>query len=208
MPRPRPLPDPAAARSTLVHRLTRRADRLRQLYTRFGTRSRRVFLVWAESTGSARGEGAEVVLARRELLPTPRVTDATAISRRPITIDMVPDGSLRVDQVSCGAYTEDNLRGRKIPSDVGQDPLRPLPESRSLAIDPADPNVPQPIDFFYEIVEDGRGDDPPARSRYMLLSTPWRNETGLYWAFFLQPQSGAFDRDGRSLRDADDVLEV
>lgn len=208
MPRPRPLPDPMAARGTLVHRLTRRADRLRQLYTRFGTRSRRVFLVWTQSTGSTRGTGSEIEIARREILPTPQVSDASSLTRRPITIDTVPEGSLRVDQVSCGAFTEDHLRGRKIPADVGQDPLRPQPESTALVRDLSDPNVPQPFDFFFEVVEDGRGDDPPTRGRYSLLSVPWRNETGMYWGFFLQPQSGARDRFGNSLRDADDVLDI
>src|SRR5690349_24199276 len=108
MPKPRPL-TPSQARSSLAHRFTDRADRLRQLNTRFGLRSRRVFLVWTRFTGEERGEGKEQEIARVELLPTPRVTDATAVTRFGASAGVLPVGSLRVDQISAGAYTLDNL---------------------------------------------------------------------------------------------------
>lgn len=206
MPRPLPLSDPTAARKTLVHRFAARADRLRQLYTRFGMRSRRVFLVWTQATGEERGAGSEVVMARRELLPTPKVSDATGITRRPISIGEIPDGSVRLEQVSAGAYTEDNLRGLSVPQDytIGM----PQPgTSQYLGGTAGNPLVGQPFDFFYEIVEDGRGDIPAARMRFRLLASPWRSESQMYWGIYLQPMSGALDRAGNPTDVVDDVTE-
>jgi hypothetical protein len=206
MPRPLPLPSPTAARKTLVHRFAARADRLRQLYTRFGMRSRRVFLVWTVAAGEERGAGSESVIARRELLPTPKVSDATGITRRPISIGEIPDGSVRLEQVSAGAYTEDNLRGKSIPQDYAQGMPQPG-SSQQLGGTDGNPLVVQPFDFFYEIVEDGRGDDPAARSRFRLLASPWRNESGMYWGIYLQPMSGPLDRMGNPTYSEDDVTD-
>lgn len=205
MPRPKPLGSSQAARATLAHRLTGRADRLRQLYTRFGVRSRRVFLVWTQSVGETVGSGSEVVMARREILPTPKVTDATAITRRPLSIGIVPDGSLRIDQISCGAYTEDNLRGRAIPPDLDTAVQPPPDTSKDVGGTPTNKLVVDPMTYFYEIVEDGRGDDPAARTRYKLLGSPWRSESQLYWGIFIEPMSGAFDRYGNPMGADDDV---
>jgi hypothetical protein len=176
------------------------------LNTRFGLRSRRVFLVWTQSVGEERDAGQEVELVRRELLPTPKVSDATGISRRPLSIGEVPDGSLRVDQISAGAYTEDNLRGKSIPLDyLG---VQPAPDSSTqIGGTLGNPLVPATYDFFYEVVEDGRGDDPPARTRFKLLASPWRNEGSLYWGVYLEPKMGAPDRFGNLTGEADDVLD-
>jgi hypothetical protein len=205
MPRVRPLSGPDAARGTLAQRLTRRVDRVRQLATKFGARARRVYLVWVESTGETVGSGYESVRARRELLPTPRVTDATAITRRPMTVGVVPDGSVRVDQISAGWYTEDHLRGIVIPEDYGNPCERPHYPGTTVAGTIVRPRVADPIAFFYEIVEDGRGDDPPIRRRYKLGATPWRNETGAQWGIMLEPMSSDLDRAGNSTLGVDDV---
>ena len=207
MPKVRPLPGPGAARGTLAQRLTRRVDRVRQLATKFGARSRRVFLVWVESTGETAGSGYETIRARRELLPTPRVTDATAITRRPMTIGMVADGSIRVDQISAGWYTEDHLRGIKIPAEYGDPreqryyPGQQVSGTRDRAM------VRDPLVFFYEVVEDGRGDDPPMRRRYKLGASPWRNETSALWGVMLEPMSSDTDRDGNPTLGVDDVVD-
>lgn len=205
----RPLSNATAARGTLAQRLAPKADRLRQLATKFGARSRRVFLVWVADSGSEVGTGYETTYARRELLPTPRVTDMTALSRRPLSVGIVPDGSIRVDQISAAWYTEDDLRGRRIPAEY------PVGCNRGQAFTPGEQQgstdrqvLRDPYQFFYEIVEDGRGDDPPARSRYMLSATPWRNETSAQWGILLSPVSSATDRFGKPTLDADDVLDV
>lgn len=205
MPRVRPLSGVTEVRGTLAQRLAGRVDRLRQISTRFGARSRRVFLVWVESTGTESGTGSEVVKFRRELLPTPRVADATSLMRRPLSIGMVPDGSVRVDQISVAWYTEDHLRGIRVPEEYGVatqqrfHPGEPKPADRSL------PVLRDPLSFFYEIVEDGRGDEPAARTRYQLGASPWRNETGVQWAVMLVPQSSPTDRNGKSTLDIFDV---
>lgn len=183
------------------------ADRLRQLNTRFGLRSRRVFLVWCQYVGEERGEGPVVEVERRELLPTPRVSDATAITRRPIGLGIVPEGSLRIDQISAGAYTEDNLRGLAIPVDVETtSPVLPGTSTQVSGL-PMLPAVKQPWDFYYEIVEDGRGDSPPARRRYKLLASPWRNEAGLQWGVYVEPEMGDADRAGNNTDDEFNVTD-
>jgi hypothetical protein len=208
MSRPRPLSSGVAARGTLAQRLTRRVDRVRQLATKFGTRSRRVFLVWVQSTGPEVGAGNEVDFARRELLPTPRVADMTSLSRRPMWTGPVADGSLRVDQISAGWYTEDHLRGIKVPEEYGNPREAANYPGATVGGTLVRPRVREPMTFFYEVVEDGRGDDPPARTRYKLGSSPWRNETGAQWGVILEPMSTSTDRSGTLAIDADDVLDV
>lgn len=206
MPRPRALPGGAFAGRTLAHRLTRVADRLRQFNTRFGIRSRRVFLVWTQWTGTERGEGNESEVARRELLPTPRVTDATALMRRPWQVGTMPEGSIRVDQISAGAFTEDNLRGLVVPPRGAEAPHGGVGTAVG-GLGLSDPRVPRPLDFFFEVVEDGRGDGAPARRRYRLMGAPWRNETGLYWAVVLEASEDDANREGDSRENDLDLLE-
>lgn len=194
MPRPAPLTGPEGAKRSLAHRLTRVADRLRQLNTRFGLRSKRIFLVWTTWSGVERGEGVEVLLAQVELLPTPRVSDLTAIARRPFPPGIFPEGALRVDQISAGAYTLDVLNGKSIPrattsaprADVGQGVNGKTIEKAS------NPR----IDFWYELQEDGRGDDPAERQRYRVFGGPSRSEGSLYWAVNLERADESRNRLG------------
>lgn len=201
--KPAPLLGPTAARSTLAHRHTRTADRLRQLNTRFGLRSERVFLVWTYWTGEERGEGRERILARHELLPTPRVTSAVAINRRPYAAGVFPEGSQRIDQVSCGVYTKDMLRGLRIPIEgsrgcvTGCRPVQPF-LSEVISGGNGNPTTDRQVDFFYEIVEDGRGDDPSDRDRYRLLGGPSRAEGKLYWEMVVERASEELDRQGET----------
>jgi hypothetical protein len=168
----------------MAARLARRVDRLRQLYTRFGLRSRRVFLVWTRFTGAARGEGDEVELHRAEILPTPRVSDTTSVSRNPFSAGVLPVGSVRVDQISEGCFTKDVLKGLRIP---------PLPSGEPF------PDLPKPnIDFFYEVTEDGRGDDPDVRERFRLLGGPFRREGQFDFVVLLERASEDRTRTGQS----------
>lgn len=204
MPKPAPLPSAESAKRTLAQRLTRVADRLRQFNTRFGLRSKRVFLVWTRWTGEQRGEGEEQELARTELLPTPKVGDQSAVARRPWSAGVLPEGTIRVEEISAGAYTADNLRGLVIPSPATQAPNA----SRGQAIRARGPERSSDprVDFFYEVVEDGRGDDPSARKRYRLLGDPARKEGALCWAVNLERASEDESRTGESQVGVDEVF--
>lgn len=170
MPRPRPL-TPDEAKRTLANRLgLRLAPRVRQLATRFGIRSKRVFLVWSKFGGAERGDGDEHIIARVELLPTPRITDLSTVTFNPYSAGTLPVGSIRVDKIAIG-YTAHQLMGKAVPGAPRGEP------------------IPEPFDFWWEVVEDGRGDDPPPRQRYRLMAQPDRREGDVCWAVLLDRMS-------------------
>lgn len=160
-------------------------DRARQVGTKIGLRSRRVFLVWTQWSGPEIGTGDEVELARMELLPTPRVVGIDAVAFQSMSAGVLPEGSIKVDCVSV-RYTEDQLRGYVVP--VG--PCCPV----MLDWNPPPPNG----SFFYEVVEDGRGDAEPVRQKYRLSSQAWRREGRISWSFTLERISEDATRSGPS----------
>lgn len=190
--KPAPLPAGRAGR-TLVQRLARVADRIRPLNTRFGLRSRRVFLVWTRFDGDERGEGDERVIMRHEILPTPQVSDASAINYRPWSGGTLPEGTIRVDQISMVVYTPDVLTGVRFakswPGGSGE-PVEPGTCCAGELVD--DPQG----DFFYEIVEDDRGDEHPVRDRFRLYAKPWRAEARFGFSLVLEAASQPTDRFG------------
>lgn len=196
MPKPAPLSGPEEAKRTLAHKLTPIADRLRQLNTRFGLRSKRVFLVWSVWSGAERGEGTERVLYEIELLPTPRVSDLSSLARRPYSAGVFPEGSIRVDQISAGAYTRDVLVGLSIPRQTTEAPRA----DQGSAINKHDyeKGTDPRIDFWWEVQEDGRGDNPARRVRFRIFGGPSRNEGSLWWAVNLELADEARSRDGSS----------
>jgi hypothetical protein len=180
MPKPRPLRPDELAR-TLVGRFERKpggqpglADKLRQLHTKFGARSRRVFLCWYRWTGEEEGEGQAVLLREIEILPTPLVSDLTAILRNPYSAGQLPVGTVRVDEVSA-AIAEDTLLGR---------------------LAPGGPPIEGPVVFFFEIAEDGRSGAPALRNRYRLAGAPSRKETDVCWTLLLERASNDRTRPG------------
>ena len=179
MPTPRPL-TPEEARRSLANRLgVRVAPRLRQFSTKLGMRSKRVFLVWTKFDGVERGDGDEQVIARVELLPTPEVIDLSSFTYNPYSAGVLPTGSLRVDKVAI-TYTADQLTGKAVPGHE------------------ASKSIPEPFDFFYEVVEDGRGDNPSQRLRFRLLGYPDRREGDACWRLLLERASEDMARSGRS----------
>jgi len=206
----RPLGDTEIRRS-LVEDLVPVADDLRQLYTDFGGRPYRVFLVWvgwsADADGDGvirgrelrledgeRGVGRPSLLREEELLPTPSVVGLSALSDTSSALGSEEEGTVQVDQVSL-SYSEEVLRGL-------------LPEYR-------DPDHPQSlrdgVSFFWEIVEArpaGRGapltaggrhsvDLAPARRRFVLAGSPERAQFGFCWRpITLERAEGARARDG------------
>lgn len=196
MPRPRPL-SPGEAGRTLAHRFSRVGDRLRQLNTKFGIRPYRVELVWTRWSGAERGEGREEPLARVELLPTPRVRNLdTSIQYRIMGGGFLPSGTLLVQEISA-LYTQDQLSGLAIPDGCVQDPPT-LRSAHQLPPKPSETSLPEPFDFYWEVREDGRGDDPAERARFRLAAWPWRNAGNVQWEVMLERVSGDPRRDGSS----------
>ncbi len=194
MPQPRPL---RPFERTLVGKFERKpggqpglADRLRQLHTKFGARSRRVFLVWVRWTGHTAGEGHAEVVREVELLPTPKV-DALGVTFNPYSGGELPVGTLRLSEVSA-ALPMDTLLGRLIPGEG-------VP--------------PQEYEFFYEVAEDGRSQNangqpvPPLRERYRVLGEPVRRETRVQWELLLERASEDRTRDGEVNEDGVDPDE-
>lgn len=183
MPRPRPL-TPQQAKRSLANRFggTKQrpglADRLRQLATKFGIRPTRVFMVWTTWTGETQGEGTQHILHEVEILPTPKIVDsASSILRDPRSAGFLPTGSIIVTDVSV-TWTQDELEGRVLP---GGQPI----DTRKC-------------DFFYELREDGRGDNPPTRERFILAATPSREAGFVRWNLYLSRSSEDRSRAGQS----------
>ena len=162
--------------SSVLNRIAPRIDRARQVAVRVGLHSRRVFLVWEKWTGFERGEGRELEVLRLEILPTPKIIGLDAVALNPFSAGILPVGSIRVEKISA-TYTEDQLRGLTYPV---------------LHAD----HINNPYDFFYEVVEDGRGDPQPIRQKYRLAAQPWRREGLIQWQIVLERISEDAKRDG------------
>jgi len=179
VPRPRPL-FPYEAKRALAQRLSPLANRIRQFATKFGIRSRRVFLVWTEYTGSERGEGTETEIARLEILPTPRVSELTAIQFQAFSAGTLPTGSVRVDLISA-LLAQETLMG-ELP-----------PATKKIG-----GRIRESYDFFYEVVEDNRVSPEPERAKFRLLSNPTRQEGNVCWVIMLERESEDRRPNGQS----------
>ena len=60
----------------------------------------------------------------------------------------------------------------------------------------AEPTSNPQVDFFWEIRDDGRGDDPSARTRYRMYGKPNRAAGRLQWEVSIQQASEPRDRSG------------
>lgn len=174
MSRPRPL-NPFEAKRSLANRLAPTADRVRQIATRLGIRPYRCFLVWTRFSGEDRGEGDENLIARVELLPTPKVSELTSQQLLLYGAGTLPTGSLRVEKVSA-TFTEAQLTGREIPGHP------------NLA------EIPQPFDFFYEARLDGRDLMAPLPMRFRLFGQPMLAAGKVSWTLLLERQQEAPNR--------------
>jgi|HubBroStandDraft_4_1064222.scaffolds.fasta_scaffold128350_3 hypothetical protein len=197
--KPRAL-DPHQARESLAHRLAPRVDRLRQRVVRAGLRPYRVALVWTRWAGQERGEGQERPLGRIEILPSPKVTSLDNVAYRLFSGGTLPVGSVRITEISA-LYTSDQLRGLAVPTPefiARNDP--PRPES-AACLPPRldDRGLPDPLDFYWEVWEDGRGDDPAERMKFRLMAVPMRMAGGVQWAALLERVSVDALRDGTSV---------
>ncbi len=177
--------DAGQARQSLLARLagtpTRPGvlDRARQIAVNLGARPYRVELVWTTWTGAERGEGTEREIARLELLPTPQVTDLTSVALNPYSAGKLPVGSVRLSEVSAGRYTEDLLRGLRLPDGSELDEQR--------------------MDFYVDVHEDGRNLAPGAsaeRKRFRVMAGPHLSPCCTQYALVLERTSKDPSRDG------------
>ncbi len=201
MPKPRPL-SPERAERTLAHRLAPRIDRLRQFATRFGIRPYRCFLTWTKWSGGERGLGTEQIVARIELLPTPKVQSLDNVRAMFFSGGVLPVGSLRLSGISA-LYTQDQLVGLAVPPDAdfvedNVPPRRDTAEEVSRLPKPSVKSLPEPFDFYWEVHEDGRGDDPPQHNKFRLAAWPHRNAGNVEWTCMLERISVDERRDGSS----------
>lgn len=181
----RPLRPGEAGRS-LASRLAPVADRVRQINTRMGTRPYRVFLNWTRWGGEERGQGYERLMQRAEILPTPLVQSLDNVLFSPWHAGILQSGSLKLSEVSVVAYGEDVLRGldqKLIPG---------------LDLCGGNPGIPEPWDFFYEVVEDGRAGSMPDRPRFRLANVPFRNAEKMQWELTLERTDRQRKRDDKS----------
>ena len=177
MPIPRAL-RPGEAKRTLANRLgSRLAPRLWQLNTRFGIRPYRVFRVWSRWDGAERGEGREIFVATYEVLPTPMI-DMSGVSFDGTPVGRVPTGNVAMREVAV-TYTADELQGLKVPA-------------------PHEDVLPEPYDFYYEVVEDDRGDPLPKRAKFRLAKAPYRDAENVQWIVTLERMLEDNERDGSS----------
>jgi len=177
MPKVQPL-SAERAKHSLANRLGTRVDRLRQIATNLGIRPYRVFLVWEKYSGEERGVGDPIVVARHEILPTPKVSGIDSVARNPFGAGMLPVGSIRLDRVST-SMTRDELCGLMIPGRH-------------------EDHIPEPYSFYYEVIEDGRGDPCPLRDKYRLAATPMRQAGRVSWVVVLERESEDNQRNGSS----------
>lgn len=180
MPRVRPL-SPDQPRRSLATRLAPVSDRIRQIATNLGVRPYRVFLVWTRFDGEERGDGNETILARKEILPTPKVPSLESLQEAAYSGGVLVTGTLRVERVSL-KFTRYDLMGRDIPG-VG-------------IVD----QIPSNIDFFWEIEMDDRQrieGDRTYPTRYRIMSEPTYRAGGTSWTVTLERQDEApSDKNG------------
>lgn len=169
---------PTEAAGSLAARMAKRVDRARQIEVRLGLRPYNVFLVWTKWNADERGEGRETIICRTPLLPTPIVEGLDGVSSQAYSGGKLPVGSVRVRNVSA-TYSQDVLEGKVIP-ELGD-------------------SIPEPYDFFYEIVEDGRharAGIAPERQRFNLSATPALDAGEAEWVLSLERASRDMNRDG------------
>lgn len=191
---PKPL-TPAQASHALANRFGTRVDRIRQIATRLGIRPFRVFLVWSVWTGAERGEGEERIRARLEILPTPKVDSLENIAFRPMLAGMLPTGQLRVREISVN-FTGDQLTGVAIPTQAFIDANDPALTTSGAELPAHGTRIHEPNDFYWEVVEDGRGDNPAPRQKYRLAAQPHRDAGNVQWIAVLERISQDNSRNG------------
>ena len=181
MPKPKAL-NPFEARQTFVHRFGKRVNRLRQIPVRFGLRPYRTFLVWFRWTGMRPGEGELEEIARREIIPTPTVTEAPHYLFMDVGRSNQGDMKLlRVDPT----LDEQFLRGYLYSvigggGGSGNGPgNEDCPNDGEVGYTVDDTG--HPLEFYYLIREDGRSRGTIVDRWFILRGQPYREAGHLTW---------------------------
>lgn len=186
------------------------ADDLRQLYTDFGLRPYRVFLVWVEWTADENDDGLvqdeealldddEVGIGRPrlvhevEILPTPLVGDLSGVGKRQDPTGLTESGGISVSQITM-SFSEDVLMGL----------LHPFRDA-------AHPETLRPgLEFFWEVREnrpagyrllntagcEAPTDAPAPRRRFHVSGVPMRSAGAFHWTVRLVRADGERGRHG------------
>src|SRR4051812_3044355 len=160
-------------------------DDVRTLAADFGVRPYRVFLVHAAWTGTRRGEGTLQIVARREILPVPRVIDLASVRARVGATGTVEEGDLRVVEISA-RFPEDDLLGRT--PDL-QDPVAKRTRRKT-------------VEFFWEVIEARASNPRPAPRRFSPPVTVSLDRSGFAWEVTLVRSAYDLGRDGSTDRGA------
>lgn len=157
--------------SNLATRLVPTVDKIRQLYTRFGMRSYRVWLVHVLWSGQRIGDGTAIEVSRQEILPTPNVIDMQGTSEVMHAIGLSEEGGISIDQISA-KYTEDDLMG--------------------MTPDLVDPALARTgvrnAEFFYEVIEARPSNPQPIPRRYVPDGVPMLSRDEFQWKISLKKQ--------------------
>ena len=95
---------------TLVRSLTGCVDGIRDLYTCLGARAYSVSLLKTRWSSGDRGMGIEELISTKMILPTPLVSEVTALATEQLPIGNEEVGNVRVSQIS-PRFTEEELTG-------------------------------------------------------------------------------------------------
>ncbi len=79
----------------------------------------------------------------------------------------LPVGSVKVEEISAQEFNVDKLQGHTLPGGL---------------VD----HIPEPYNFFYEVVEDGRSGIVEERSKFRLLNLPFRRPGKLDFTIMLE----------------------
>lgn len=176
-------PFPQQEPNTLAGRLVPVADRMRNLYARFGLAIYRVYIVHAYWTGAKRGLGDPIIASRREILPVPRVRDLNAVRRNLRATGLTEEGDIIIDRIS-GKYAEDDLTGRT-PDNI--DPEIPRTSLRT-------------VEYWYEVVENRPSNPKPVPRRFSPpVATPMLSRGGFAWTIILTKQGTDRSRRGDAI---------
>lgn len=161
-------PPPGQVPRTLASQLVPVADRIRELYSRFGVRPYLCFLLHVGWPGE-RGDGQPQVLSRVPITPTPRVINMDGTTEVMFSTGLTEQGGILVDQIS-PRYTEDDLLGVRMAEMA--DPV--IPATNSLQ-----------RQFFWQVVENRPSTPRPQPRLYVPSGVPMLSRDGFQWKIAL-----------------------
>jgi len=133
------------------------------MFTQFGLRPYKVRLIRIQWSGGERGLGQSFVLNETPLLPTPKISDLSAINEIVHPIGLHEEGGIQLSEIS-GRYTEEDLMG------IGSDGS----------------DIPLDQEFFYEVEYPRPDGQPSVKRRFFPSSAPVYEAGRLQWNIRLE----------------------